>query len=143
MSCESRAGTCMSKSDTGLDVRCSGGFTTEYGIVFGDGIPLLCVLGLVFYLQRKASNYNSHQHRNQEISISDAPRGLAADTKGLDGPTIEAYPLTLVGESRRLPRPNDNTCPICLCEYQAKEALRIIPDCKQCCKNLRLDPPRR
>lgn len=96
------------------------------------GIPLLCILGLVFYLKRKA-NYNYYdpqQHPNQEISIPDAPGRLASDIKGLDGPTIEAYPITLVGESRRLPRPNDKTCPICLSEYQAKETLRTIPDCK-------------
>ncbi|XVF51323.1 hypothetical protein PTKIN_Ptkin04bG0175700 [Pterospermum kingtungense] len=136
MFCESRAGTCMFKSDTGLDIGCSGGFRTglttsaKYGILFGVGIPLLCVLGLVFYLHRKASNYDPHQHPNQGISIPDAPRRLAADTKGLDRPAIEAYPISLVGESRRLPRPNDNTCHICLCEYQAKEALRTIPDCK-------------
>ncbi|XWS50084.1 hypothetical protein CRYUN_Cryun12cG0058000 [Craigia yunnanensis] len=137
MSCENRAGSCLFKGDTGLDIGCLGGFSTgltksaKYGIMFGVGIPLLCILGLVFYLRKKANNYNHHQHPDLEISIiSVAPLRLAADAKGLDGPTIEAYPITLVGESRRLPRPNDNTCPICLCEYQAKETLRTIPDCK-------------
>ncbi|XWS38234.1 hypothetical protein CRYUN_Cryun19dG0113400 [Craigia yunnanensis] len=78
----------------------------------------------------KANNYNHHrQHPNLEISIPVGPLRLAADAKDLDGPTIEAYPITLLGESRRLPRPNDNTCPICLCDYQAKETLRTIPDC--------------
>ncbi|KAI9174376.1 hypothetical protein LWI28_016415 [Acer negundo] len=46
-----------------------------------------------------------------------------------DTPTIESYPKTLVGESRRLPKPSDNTCLICLCEYQPKEILRTIPEC--------------
>ena len=36
---------------------------------------------------------------------------------GLDGPTIESYPKIELGENRRLPRPDDNTCPICLSEY--------------------------
>ncbi|XVE58063.1 hypothetical protein DITRI_Ditri04bG0140200 [Diplodiscus trichospermus] len=135
LSCESRAGICMFKSDTGLDVECSGGFangvprSAKYGIMFGVGIPFLLILGLVIYLRGKASNHN-HQRSNPEaLSNSVAPR-LDAVTKGLDGQTIEAYPTTLLGESRRLPRPNDNTCPICLCEYQAKEKLRTIPDCK-------------
>ncbi|XVE58064.1 hypothetical protein DITRI_Ditri04bG0140300 [Diplodiscus trichospermus] len=138
MSCESRAGSCMFKSDTGLDIGCSGGFrtgltnTAKMVIMFGVGIPFLCILGLVFYLQRKANVYNHRQQQlNQEISSSiGPPRRLPASAKGLDRPTIEAYPITLLGESGRFPRPNDNTCPICLCEYQAKEALRTIPDCK-------------
>ncbi|MBA0643855.1 hypothetical protein Goklo_028111, partial [Gossypium klotzschianum] len=83
LSCEIGGGNCMFKSDTGLDIRCSGGFS----------------------------------------SATD-------DAKGLDGPSIKAYPITLLGESRRLPRPSDNTCSICLCEYQANEKLRTIPDCK-------------
>ncbi|XP_031278815.1 putative RING-H2 finger protein ATL69 [Pistacia vera] len=49
---------------------------------------------------------------------------------GLDEPTIESYPKTLLGESGRLPKPNDNTCPICLSEYQPKESLRTIPECE-------------
>ncbi|OMO79766.1 Zinc finger, RING-type [Corchorus capsularis] len=134
MSCEARAGTCMFKRDTGLDVGCSGGFSNglprsaKYGIMFGVGAPLLLIVGLVIYLRQKIEDYN-YQHSNQEtFSNSVAPR-LDAVAKGLDGETIDAYPITLLGESRRLPRPNDNTCPICLSEYQAKEKLRTIPDC--------------
>jgi hypothetical protein len=32
----------------------------------------------------------------------------------------------------RLPKPNDNTCPICLSEYQPKETLKTIPECQHC-----------
>ncbi|XP_022738202.1 RING-H2 finger protein ATL22-like [Durio zibethinus] len=133
--CESRTGTCRFGSDTGLDVGCSGGFTNglsrsdKYGIMFGVGMPLLFLFGLVIYLRNKVDDYN-HQHPNPEaFSNSVTPRSESV-AKGLDGQTIDAYPITLLGESRRLPRPNDNTCPICLCEYQAKEKLRTIPDCK-------------
>lgn len=48
---------------------------------------------------------------------------------GLDGAAIERYPKTQLGESGRLPKPNDNICSICLCEYQPKEMLRTIPEC--------------
>ncbi|XVF12972.1 hypothetical protein REPUB_Repub08aG0166600 [Reevesia pubescens] len=133
--CESRGGTCMFKSDTGPDVGCSGGFSNglprsaKYGIMFGVGIPLLLILVLVIYLRGEVDDYNN-QHPNPEaLSNSVAPR-LDTVAKGLDGQTIEAYPITLLGESKRLPRPSDNTCPICLSEYQAKEKLRTIPDCK-------------
>lgn len=94
--------------------------------MFGVGMLLLFIFVLVIYIRRKVDDY---QYSDQEaFSNSVAPR-LDVVSKGLDGQTIEAYPVTLVGESRRLPRSNDNTCPICLCEYQAKEKLRTIPDC--------------
>ncbi|KAL5811412.1 hypothetical protein ACOSQ4_027980 [Xanthoceras sorbifolium] len=38
----------------------------------------------------------------------------------------------MLGESRRLPKPDDNTCPICLCEYKPKETLKTIPECLYC-----------
>ncbi|GMJ03861.1 Arabidopsis Toxicos en Levadura 96 [Hibiscus trionum] len=139
MGCELGGGTCMFKSDTGLDIRCSGGFNSgistsaKLGIIFGAGIPLLCTLGLVCHLRRKANDfYNHHQHHNSGISVPvvGSSRSAAGNAKGLDGPTIEAYPITVLDESRRLSRPGDNTCSICLCEYQANEKLRTIPDCK-------------
>ncbi|KAE8710811.1 putative RING/U-box superfamily protein [Hibiscus syriacus] len=136
MFCERRAGNCMFKSDTGLDVGCSDGFSNglprraKYGIMFGVGIPVLFIIGLVIYLRKKAESYDLHHpNRTEPLSNSIAPI-LDALAKGLDGKTIEAYPVTLLGESRRLPSLNHNTCPICLDEYQAKEKLRTIPDCK-------------
>ncbi|MBA0678199.1 hypothetical protein Goari_019559 [Gossypium aridum] len=139
LSCEIGGGNCMFKSDTGLDIRCSGGFSSGIprsaiiGISFGVGIFLICVLRLVRHLRRKANNiYTDYQRHNLEISGPAVvrPRSATDDAKGLDGPSIKAYPITLLGESRRLPRPSDNTCSICLCEYQANGKLRTIPDCK-------------
>lgn len=48
---------------------------------------------------------------------------------GLDGPTIESYPKTVLGASRRLPKPSDVICPICLADYLPEETLRTIPEC--------------
>ncbi|XP_039055977.1 putative RING-H2 finger protein ATL21A [Hibiscus syriacus] len=134
--CERRAGNCMFKSDSGLDVGCSDGFSNglprraKYGIMFGVGIPVLFILGLVIYLCRKADNNDLHHHNRAEALFDSIDLRVDAVAKGLDGKTIEEYPVTLLGESRRLPRLNHNTCPICLDEYQAKEKLRTIPDCK-------------
>ncbi|KAE8694640.1 putative RING-H2 finger protein ATL69 [Hibiscus syriacus] len=50
-------------------------------------------------------------------------------TNGLDRLTIDAYPASSLGSSRCLPNPNDNVCSIFLCEYQANEMLRTIPNC--------------
>ncbi|MBA0794306.1 hypothetical protein Gohar_018651 [Gossypium harknessii] len=52
--------------------------------------------------------------------------------KGLDGPSIDAYPVILLSETRRLPGPSDNTCSTCLWEYQDNEKLRTIPNCEHC-----------
>ncbi|MBA0582203.1 hypothetical protein Gorai_024354 [Gossypium raimondii] len=82
------------------------------GISFGVGIFLICVLRLVCHLRRKANNiYTDYQQHNLEISGPAVvrPRSATDDAKGLDGPSIKAYPITLLGESRRLPRPSDNT----------------------------------
>ncbi|TYH97835.1 hypothetical protein ES332_A12G269300v1 [Gossypium tomentosum] len=123
--CQSRAGTCMFKNDTGTDVGCSGGFndgltrSTKLAIVFGVGIPFSFILGLVIYLRGKVQD---HQNLNPTASS-------AMVVKGLDGQILESYPITLLGESRRLTRPSDNICSICLNEYHAKEILRTTPDC--------------
>ncbi|CAN1223383.1 Putative RING-H2 finger protein ATL69 [Linum perenne] len=51
---------------------------------------------------------------------------------GLDPPTIDSLPKIVVGESRRLPRPNNGPCSICLAEYSPNDTLRCIPDCNHC-----------
>ncbi|XP_060675315.1 putative RING-H2 finger protein ATL69 isoform X1 [Ziziphus jujuba] len=51
---------------------------------------------------------------------------------GLDGSIIESYPKIVVGESRRLPKPNEGPCSICLSEYQPNDSLRCIPECNHC-----------
>ncbi|XP_042509577.1 putative RING-H2 finger protein ATL69 [Macadamia integrifolia] len=49
---------------------------------------------------------------------------------GLDMPIIESYPKLILGESKRLPRPNNDPCSICLSEFRPKETIRYLPDCK-------------
>lgn len=61
-------------------------------------------------------------------TISDQ-RPVIRSVSGLDAPTIESYPTTVLGESRRLPKPTDLCCPICLSDYEPKETLRSIPEC--------------
>lgn len=140
--CILRGGSCGLVGDSGFEVGCylpvSSGFakSAKYGLILGIGIPgLLCIIGLTFYISRRVSARNQNQNQNQnrrytntEYSPSVFPQPIVL-TLGLDGPTIESYPKTILGESKRLPKPSDNTCPICLSEYQPKEALRSIPDC--------------
>lgn len=135
--CERRGRTCRFKNNRSLEVRCSGASkggiprSAKYGIIVGVGVPgLLCLIGLSCYICSKINAY-TQRRRNPvpEFSLSESQQ-TAVKVAGLDALTIESYPKTLLGESRRLPNPNDSTCPICLTEYQPKDALRTIPDCK-------------
>ncbi|KAI9157041.1 hypothetical protein LWI28_015959 [Acer negundo] len=45
---------------------------------------------------------------------------------GLDGPIIESYPKIALGESVRLPRPNNGPCSICLREYKVNDTVRHV-----------------
>lgn len=104
--------------------------SAKYGIVIGVGIPgLLCIIGLSCYLCGRIRVYRRRrQYPNTQLTRIISPqRSIFA--VGLDGPTIQSYPKTLLGESGRLPKPTDNICPICLSEYQPKEELRTIPEC--------------
>ncbi|TYI90029.1 hypothetical protein E1A91_D03G095000v1 [Gossypium mustelinum] len=137
-SCVERRGDCGFTDRNSLETGCfnlpsqGGGLPrgAKYGIIIGAGIPgLLCLIGLVAFAGSRM-RHRRHQRnlRNIEFSTSVSP-SVAIVMSGLDGQTIESYPKTKLGDSGRLPKPNDNTCPICLSEYQPKETLRTIPEC--------------
>lgn len=103
--------------------------SAKYGIIIGVGIPgLLCIIGLASYICGKVKACGRRRRPYTDYTASEAP-GPVVVLMGFDGPTIESFPKTQLGESKRLPKPNDNTCPICLSEYQPKETLRTIPEC--------------
>ncbi|XP_028794835.1 putative RING-H2 finger protein ATL21A [Neltuma alba] len=135
--CESRGQDCGFAERMGLRTGCfsrsqeSSGIPkgVKYGLTIGVGIPgVLCLIGLGCIICGKI-----RRRRNTRPSTDLPITAFAVQSSpfrmGLDGSTIEKYPMTLLGESRRLPKPNDNICSICLSEYEPKEALRTIPDC--------------
>ncbi|KAK9716678.1 hypothetical protein RND81_06G250200 [Saponaria officinalis] len=134
--CLLSGGSCGFAHDSGLAVKCffndSAGLSksAKYGLILGLGIPgLLCMIGLAYYASSRVRTRNQNQRRyNTELSPIIFPQPVIL-TVGLDRPTIESYPKTTLGESKRLPKTSDSTCPICLCEYQPKETLRSIPEC--------------
>ncbi|CAK9143168.1 unnamed protein product [Ilex paraguariensis] len=136
-SCEARGGICGYKSDTGLETGCSRPTSKQglprsakYGIIIGIGIPgIVCLIGLVCYICNRIRGYEDRRYMNTELSAITIPPQRVLFATGLDGPTIASFPKTVLGESRRLPNSSDSTCPICLSEYQPKDALRTIPDC--------------
>ncbi|XP_004308667.1 PREDICTED: putative RING-H2 finger protein ATL69 [Fragaria vesca subsp. vesca] len=74
----------------------------------------------------------SNSHRRSPTTTSNYSAEPATVVLGLDGPTIDSYPKIVLGESKRLPKPNDGVCSICLSEYQAKDPVRCIPECHHC-----------
>ncbi|CAN0843766.1 Putative RING-H2 finger protein ATL69 [Linum grandiflorum] len=74
--------------------------------------------------------YQLHHQLPRDNSSSElAPPELVV---GLDPTAIDSLPKIVVGESKRLPRPNNGPCSICLADYRANDTLRCIPDCNHC-----------
>ncbi|KAL5722500.1 hypothetical protein ACHQM5_006015 [Ranunculus cassubicifolius] len=100
------------------------------------GIPvLICFVLMIFCAsgRRRPSNVsNLDLTQGPPIPFSSNMQEPTVSCMGLDESVIQSYPKTILGESGRLPKPEDNTCSICLSEYQAKETLKTIPDCKHC-----------
>ena len=48
---------------------------------------------------------------------------------GLNEETIESFPCIIIGESGRIIKKDENTCSICLSEYNPMEKLKILPLC--------------
>lgn len=133
--CENRGGFCGYISGSDRQIGCSTSSrsglprSAKYGIIVGIGIPgLLCVIGLASYY---FGMIKTRSRPNSDLSASTVPEPqlVVRAIVGLDMPTITSYPEIVLGESGRLPDPANATCPICLCDYQPKEGLRIIPDC--------------
>ncbi|KAA0044902.1 putative RING-H2 finger protein ATL21A [Cucumis melo var. makuwa] len=133
--CELRGGDCGFRSNSSGEVVCfnlpKSGIPrgAKYGLIIGVGIPgVLFLIGLVCYICGKCKAFArpNRPSSNLSLSLGHDPTSTKA---GLDGPTIESFPKTTLGQSRRLPKSNDTTCAICLSEYQSKETIRTIPDC--------------
>ncbi|KVH95303.1 RING-H2 finger protein ATL20-like [Cynara cardunculus var. scolymus] len=130
-SCETEGRMCGQKSDG--ETTCLGSShgvqrSARYGLSIGIGVSMLiCIIGIVCYTATKARDFNRSRHQNIDIfSITISPRPCSSG--GLDLPTIESYTKTVLGESRRLPK-DDDTCPICLSDYEPRDTLRTILEC--------------
>ncbi|XP_073145280.1 putative RING-H2 finger protein ATL21A [Henckelia pumila] len=137
--CESRGGRCGLKSNSSADIECSYGTRrglprgARYAIIAGAGVPaLLFLVGFVCCLCSKVKRFTGRRLPIVDTSAHLVPQTIIT-TRGLDGSTIESYPKMILGESRRLPKPiNDSICSICLSEYKPMETLRSIPQCQHC-----------
>ncbi|EXB28670.1 RING-H2 finger protein ATL22 [Morus notabilis] len=136
--CLARDGECGFRSSSTSEIGCflsSKGSSTglsrgaKYGITVGVGIPgLICIIGLASYICGRIRACGRRRRPYSDNASADTPEPVVV-LLGFDRPTIESFPKIELGESKRLPKPSDNTCPICLSEYQPKETLRTIPEC--------------
>ncbi|KAL8091308.1 hypothetical protein AgCh_040416 [Apium graveolens] len=136
--CERRNGTCGYKNVQTMEIGCSvpskNSLSTaaKYGIVVGAGLPGILLLICLASFAKKKMNDRNHIQLRQHVqnlpttTISLEPPRLVT---GLDKLTIDSYPMTVLGESKRLPNPSDSTCAICLSEYQPNDTLRTVPEC--------------
>lgn len=135
--CERENRTCGFKNVETLELGCSGasksGLSTagKYGIIVGVGMPGLLLLIFITNYARKKINDRTHieQHYLPSLPTTTIAPQPPMFVTGLNKLTIDSYPMTVLGASKRLPKPSDSTCAICLSEYQPKDTLRTVPEC--------------
>ncbi|KAI6697812.1 hypothetical protein NL676_017931 [Syzygium grande] len=136
--CVVRGGRCGLKGNSTSEIECTNipqrGIprAARYAIIVGVGLPaILFLLGLLCFLCGRVKSYaRGSRPVFGEFATAVAPH--SAHIPGLDVVVIESYPKIVLGESKRLPKPDDSTCPICLSDYQPKETLKTIPQCNHC-----------
>ncbi|XVF73033.1 hypothetical protein PTKIN_Ptkin12aG0169000 [Pterospermum kingtungense] len=143
--CEAEGGICGLKSNGSEETVCShlpksgrsgdgDGLQVFRIICLSIAVPALtCAIGIAVFAccldSRRRARENSAQRITGPSAVSPQPTLVVT---GLDESTIESYQKLVLGESRRIPGPNDSTCPICLSEYLSKDTIRCIPECKHC-----------
>ncbi|KAK7317674.1 hypothetical protein RJT34_02103 [Clitoria ternatea] len=74
--------------------------------------------GCVCYKDRIVNAHNNVVHEPVIVLVAPQPDIV---NMGLDESTMESYKKVVLGDSRRVPGPNDGCCWICLLEYSIKE----------------------
>ncbi|KAF9669069.1 hypothetical protein SADUNF_Sadunf14G0069400 [Salix dunnii] len=140
--CETQGGTCGFNGNASQEILCS--YNSQRGkssssrqdfgvIVLSIGIPVLvCASGIAMSAYFMICHPRRDAVYNTQRSAATAPPRPIILVMGLDDSTIESFDKLVLGESKRLPGPNGSACAICLSEYNSKETLRIIPECKHC-----------
>lgn len=103
---------------------------SQYAILTTAAIlGILCFIRLRYIRGIRGHGVQNNNNNNNDLASTISDTTQHTSITGLEDPVIESYPKTLVGESGRLPKANDNICPICLSEYKPKDTLRTIPEC--------------
>ncbi|KAE9605737.1 putative chromatin regulator PHD family [Lupinus albus] len=139
--CEFKELMCGFQSSNSSQVLCSPDHQTgksQRGLITLRTITLtivgpaaLCVIVIICCMCYKDRIANAPFHSSAQAAIAPQHDAIAGST-GLDESIIESYEKLVLGESRRVPGPNDVSCWICLSEYNSKDIIRCIPECKHC-----------
>ncbi|KAK1378139.1 Zinc finger, RING/FYVE/PHD-type [Heracleum sosnowskyi] len=142
--CEAQNRTCGFKNAETLELGCSASSKTglsmskKCGIAAGVVVPGLFLLFFIIKCVGKKMNHRSdiERHSAPSLPTTIVPQSPTFVT-GLDKITIDSYPMMVLGASKRLPKPSDSICAICLSEYQPKDKIRTVPACNHyfhsCC----------
>lgn len=102
----------------------------KFGLGVGVGVPGLLLLIFITKYAINKKNRRSHvEHNAPSLPTTTVAPQPPTFVTGLDKLTIDSYPMTVLGASKRLPKPSDSTCAICLSEYQPKDTIRTVPAC--------------
>ncbi|CAI0421516.1 unnamed protein product [Linum tenue] len=104
-----------------------------YGIAIAVSfLVLISTIMLASYICVRLKTSSGGGGRSSRDHNDDAAAAVEF-VAGLDPKSIESLPKILLGESKRLPRPNSGgPCAICLSDYRPKDTLRCIPECNHC-----------
>ncbi|XP_057462222.1 putative RING-H2 finger protein ATL21A [Actinidia eriantha] len=142
--CEEQGGMCGFEHSTSQQVICFNNSGTGKAdrlrvfkiISFSIAIPAIttaiCIAFFICFIHGRQGHRGTNNTTQQNFDLAAVIPQPSTPISGLDDSTIESYTMVVLGESRRLPGPNDGTCSICLSEYHAKETVRSIPECKHC-----------
>ncbi|XP_027933154.1 putative RING-H2 finger protein ATL21A [Vigna unguiculata] len=140
--CESQQALCGFQSINSDQVSCFFDYQTggaEHGLrVFGIitlsivGPAIMCAIAMACYASFKYRRGNTARISAAQRSAPTEIAEAGTVRMGLDESTIESYQKLELGESRRVPGPNEGCCTICLSEYKTKDTIRCIPECAHC-----------
>ncbi|XP_057497412.1 putative RING-H2 finger protein ATL21A [Actinidia eriantha] len=142
--CEAQGGMCGFENSTSQQVICFNNSGTGRAdrlrvfkiISFSIAIPAIttaiCIAFFICFIHGRQGHGGTNNTTQQNFDLAAVTPQPSTPISGLDDSTIESYTKVVLGESRRLPGPNDGTCSICLSEYHAKETVRCIPECEHC-----------
>ncbi|KAI7741820.1 hypothetical protein M8C21_003253 [Ambrosia artemisiifolia] len=101
-------------------------------IAFAMAIPAMLASVVIACFMCTKDRRNQLNRRTNITAVTPEDANPPPNIVGLDQATIESYTKVVLGESKRLPGHEDATCPICLSEYNVKEMVRCIPECRHC-----------